>query len=92
MLDLCLLGRESLNELPLLFKICVSYQLRVVHLNQLKLLRSRKFLLDKTVTFPSVCLLYFVDLSQETLLIFSSLSSASLFDFIIEFMDDLCMV
>ena len=81
-LDLRLLSCDGLDELPLILKVRIANQLRMVHLDHLKLLCCGKLLLNKRVTLPRMGLLYFVYLSHKSLFIFCSLLCADFFSLV----------
>lgn len=82
MLDLGLLCRDGLNKVPLLLKVSVSDQFRMVHLDQLKLLCGLKFLLDQILSLSSMRRFDLTDLSQESFFSFGNLPRTHLFDLI----------
>lgn len=91
-LDLGLQPCDCLNELSLLLKARVPYQLRVVHLDHLQLLGRGKLLLNQSFFFSSVRLLDFIDLFKVTLLVVGSLLCPCLLNLVGELEDFLGMV
>ena len=82
MLDLRKLTGDGLHKLTLLFKVGVSDQLGVVHLDHLQLLASSMLLLCKRLPFASVSVFNLLNLQKEALFTFSGLLRTHLLNLI----------
>ena len=84
-LDLGLETGDRLNELSLVFEVCVPDQLGMVHLDHLQFLRRLKLLLQKAFFLARMCVFDLGDLAEVAFLTFGGLLRANSLHLVLQF-------